>query len=152
VPAPPPSDPAAAGAETSLEPSGPTGSTIRPTPFVAPDSLGPVLSAPALSRGVFRAASRGRSVIAVAVGTQVKYKLSEAATAHFRVQRLESGRYATLRGGFSHAGRVGANSFKFTGRLGGRKLRPGQYRLVQVAVDAAGNKSATKRVRFRIVT
>jgi hypothetical protein len=91
-------------------------------------------------------------VIAVALGTQVRYKLSEAATAHFRVQRPKSGRYVTLRGGFTHAGSVGANSFKFTGRLGGRKLKPGRYRLVQVAVDAAGNRSATKGVGFRIVT
>jgi hypothetical protein len=90
-------------------------------------------------------------VSTVAVGTQVRYKLSEAATAHFRVQRLKSGRYVRLRGGFTHAGKVGANRFKFTGRLGGRKLKPGRYRLVQVAVDGAGNKSATRRVRFRIV-
>jgi hypothetical protein len=90
-------------------------------------------------------------VSAVAVGTELRYKLSEAATAHFRVQGLKSGRYVTLRGGFTHAGKMGANRFKFTGRLGGRKLKPGRYRLVQVAVDAAGNKSATRRVRFRIV-
>jgi hypothetical protein len=90
-------------------------------------------------------------VSAVAVGTQVRYKLSEAATAHFRVQRLKNGRYVSLRGGFTHASKAGANRFKFTGRLRGRKLRPGRYRLVEVAVDAAGNKSATERVRFRIV-
>jgi hypothetical protein len=104
-----------------------------------------------LSRAVFRAASHGRSVIAVAAGTQVRYELSEAATAHLRVQRLTSGRSVTLKGGFTHAGEAGANSFKFTGRLGGRTLKPGRYRLVEVAVDAAGNKSATRRVRFRIV-
>jgi hypothetical protein len=143
VQAPPPSDPVSPSAETALEPSGSTG---------RPDSIGPVLSAPSLSRAVFRAAPRGPGVIAVALGTQVRYKLSEAATAHFRVQRPKSGRYVTLRGGFTHAGSVGANSFKFTGRLGGRKLKPGRYRLVQVAVDAAGNKSATKGVGFRIVT
>jgi hypothetical protein len=148
VQAPPPSGPGAPGAGTPL---GPSGSPIGPTPAAGPDSIRPVLSAPALSRSVFRAASRGPSVSTVAVGTQVRYKLSEAATAHFRVQRLKSGRYVRLRGGFTHAGKVGANRFKFTGRLGGRKLKPGRYRLVQVAVDGAGNKSATRRVRFRIV-
>jgi hypothetical protein len=85
------------------------------------------------------------------VGTQVSYTLSEAATARFRVQRLKRGRYVTLHGGFAHTGNAGANSFKFTGRLPGRKLMPARYRLVEVAVDAGGNKSATKRVRFRIV-
>ena len=147
----PPSDPVAPAAETSLDPSGLTGSPFGSIPVAGPDSIRPVLSVPALSRSVFRAASRGQSVIAVAVGTQVRYKLSEVATANFRVQRLKSGRYVTLRGGFTHAGKVGANSFRFTGRLAGRKLAPGRYRLVQVAVDAAGNRSATKRVRFQIV-
>jgi hypothetical protein len=143
VQAPPPPDP---GAGASL---GPSGSTSGPTPIA--DSIRPVLSATSLSRAVFRAAPRGPSVSAVAVGTQVRYKLSEAAITHFRVQRLKSRRYVSLRGGFTHAGKAGANRFKFTGRLRGRKLKPGSYRLVEVAVDAAGNKSATKRVRFRIV-
>jgi hypothetical protein len=143
--------PSAPGAGTSLGPSGLTDPTSGPTPVAGPDSIRPVLSAPSLSRAVFRAAPRGPSVSAVAVGTQVRYKLSEAAVAHFRVQRLKSGRYVSLRGGFTHAGKAGANRFKFTGRLRGRKLKPGRYRLVEVAVDAAGNKSATERVRFRIV-
>jgi hypothetical protein len=146
--APPPSDPGAPGAATSL---GSSGSTLRPAPIAGPHSIRLVLSAPSLSRSVFRAASRGPSVSAVAVGTELRYKLSEAATVRFRVQRLTSGRYVRLRGGFTHAGKAGANRFKFTGRLGARKLKPGRYRLVQVAVDAAGNRSATKRVRFRIV-
>jgi hypothetical protein len=147
--APPPA-PSAPGAGTSLGPSGATGS-LGPTPVAGPDSKRPVLSAPSLSRVVFRAALRGPSVSGVAVGTQVRYKLSEAAIAHFRVQRLKGGRYVRVRGGFTHASKAGANRFKFTGRLGGRKLKPGRYRLVEVAVDAAGNKSAPKRVRFRIV-
>jgi hypothetical protein len=143
---PPPPAPVAPPAETSVEPSSST-----PIPVAAPDSIRPVLGAPALSRRVFRAASRGPSAIATAAGTQVSYKLSEPATARFRVQRLKRGRYVTLGRGFTHVGRVGANSFRFTGRLGGRKLKPGSYRLVEVAVDAAGNKSATRRVGFRIV-
>jgi hypothetical protein len=147
----PPSGQGAPGAGTSLGPSGSTGSTSDPTPVAGPDSIRPVLSAQALSPAVFRAARRGPSAVAVALGTRVRYRLSEAATGHFRVQRLKSGRYVGLKGGFTQAGKVGANTFRFTGRLGGRKLRPGRYRLVQVAVDAAGNKSATKRVRFRIV-
>ena len=35
-------------------------------------------------------------------------------------------------------------------RIGGRKLTPGRYRLTAVARDAAGNRSAVKRVRFRV--
>jgi hypothetical protein len=50
-----------------------------------------------------------------------------------------------------HRGGHGANRFGFTGRIGGRKLRRGRYYLVAQATDAAGNRSAKERVRFRIV-
>jgi hypothetical protein len=56
-----------------------------------------------------------------------------------------------LRGSFKHIGKAGTNSFKFTGRLAGKALKPGSYRLVAVARDAAGNASSVKRARFRIV-
>ena len=56
-----------------------------------------------------------------------------------------------LRGSFTHTGRAGTNSFKFTGRLRRRKLRPARYRLAAVATDAAGNRSPAKRRTFRIV-
>jgi hypothetical protein len=151
VPATPPSVPVAPGLDPSLKPSGPTGSPFGQTPVAEPDSTRPLLGALALSRGVFRSASRGPSASAFAVGTQVRYKLSEAATVQFRVQRLKNGRYVGLRGAFTHAGKVGSNSLRFSGRLGGRKLKPGRYRLVEVAVDPAGNKSGTQLVRFRIV-
>jgi hypothetical protein len=60
-------------------------------------------------------------------------------------------RYKLLRGGFTHTGETGQNKFRFSGRLGGRKLRPGRYRLRAVATDAAGNESPLKRSRFRVV-
>jgi len=39
---------------------------------------------------------------------------------------------------------------KRRGRIGAKALRPGRYRAVITAVDAAGNRSAPKTVRFRI--
>jgi hypothetical protein len=127
----------------------------------------------ALSNSTFAAAQRGGSVAARAkVGTTVRYRLSEAATVTFTVERQSAGRrsgrgcvkpnrtnrrarrctrYVKVRGSFTHAGRAGANSFKFTGRLRGRKLSPARYRLVAVARDAAGNVSAARRSNFRIV-
>ena len=48
-------------------------------------------------------------------------------------------------------GVAGPNSFTFTGRLSGRALRPGRYRLVAVATDTAGLQSARKRASFTIV-
>jgi len=56
-----------------------------------------------------------------------------------------------LKGSFSRASTAGLNSFRFTGRLRGKKLRPGRYRLVMVATDAAKNKSKPRRAKFRVV-
>jgi Ca2+-binding RTX toxin-like protein len=132
-----------------------------------------------LSGSTFVAASKGPSVAAARgrgqakVGTRVRYTLSEPATVRFAVERAMSGRrvrgqcrkpspgnqrqkrctrYRTLKGTFTHTGRQGPNSFKFTGRLRGRKLSPGRYRLVARATDAAGNRSKQKRLEFRVVT
>jgi hypothetical protein len=144
-------------------------------PGPGPDVTAPVLSGLRLSRSVFAAASRGGSIAAARrapVGTTVRYTLSEPATVAFTVQRAVRGRragrrcvrptrrngrakrctrYVRVRGGFSRASSTGLNRFTFTGRLGGLKLTPGRYRLVARARDAAGNRSAPKRVAFRIV-
>jgi hypothetical protein len=54
-----------------------------------------------------------------------------------------------LRGGFTRAGNIGANSFRFTGRLAGHPLKPGGYRLV--ATPVAGAKPArAASVSFQI--
>jgi hypothetical protein len=112
----------------------------------------------------------------VKVGGTVKYTLSEPATVTFTVERLTKGRNVKrgkkrvcvrptrknkkkrkcvratkLRGSFSRVSKAGRNSFKFSGRLRGRKLKPGNYRLVATAKDLAGNVSKPKRKGFRIV-
>lgn len=104
----------------------------EPTPQT-PDTTKPSLSALSLSRARFRAG----------VGTRVSYRLSEAAAVSFRI--------VGLRGGFVRQGKVGPNSFRFRGRLRGRKLKSGRYRLRVVATDPAGNSSRAEYVRFRIV-
>jgi hypothetical protein len=55
-----------------------------------------------------------------------------------------------VKGSFVHAGDTGANALRFMGRLRGRTLKRGKYRLVAVAVDAAGNRSGAVRRSFRI--
>jgi hypothetical protein len=45
---------------------------------------------------------------------------------------------------------TGANSLRFSGRLGGRKLAAGRYRLTAIAKDAAGNAGTAKTAKFRI--
>jgi phosphatidylinositol-3-phosphatase len=120
--------------------------------------------------GVFRAeAARKRRH---ARGTTVSYVLSQPASVSFRVQRARKGRltrrgrcvrnrrsrrhlrrctrWRRLKGGFQVEGIAGANSFRFKGRLRGRKLRRGRYSLVAVPRGFAGVGARATR-RFRIV-
>lgn len=157
-----------------------TGSTPPPTsPLTSPvapvvvDRTAPVQALLSLSSSSFRAARSGPSArTSVGLGTRVRYDLSEPATTRFRVERAVRGRrvggrcvratranatrrpctrWALLRGSFTRSGQRGANRFRFTGRLSGRALRRGRYRLVARSTDAAGNRSTLRRVRFRIV-
>jgi hypothetical protein len=137
------------------------------------DTAAPRFLSLTLSPTAFAAFGSGPSVRgARARGTRISYRLSEAATATFRVQRALPGRrvrgrcvrptrvnrgkpsctrYRRLRGSFRHTGTAGLNRIRFGGRLAGRKLRPVNYRLVAVAEDAAGNRSAPVRRPFRII-
>jgi uncharacterized delta-60 repeat protein len=142
------------------------------------DVTSPNTTALGFSAKVFRGAGSGPSASArIAatkhkVGTRVSFTLTEAATVTFTVERKSAGRkvgkkcvkptkqnrtrkrctrYVKVKGSFTRTGVVGKNSFKFRGRMGGKKLKPGSYRLVAVAKDAAGNKDKTpKRAGFKI--
>jgi hypothetical protein len=114
--------------------------------------VAPLLSA---TPGRFRtrAAARRRA------GARISYALDENATVTFTVkriiQRVVRGRkrtgYRPVRGSLVDAGEMGGNSFRFTGRVGGRRLKPGLYRLIALPVDAAGNSGNAVYIRFRIV-
>jgi hypothetical protein len=100
----------------------------------------------------------------------VAYTLSEAASTAWSVDRKAIGvrkggrcragkpkrgkkrctRWVHQTGGFQRVSLAGANIFRFTGRLGGKRLAPASYRLVAVATDAAGNRSGPVRRPFRI--
>jgi hypothetical protein len=43
------------------------------------------------------------------------------------------------------------NRIRFTGRVGRRAVRPGRYRVMATAIDAAGNRSVPGLVRFQIL-
>ena len=134
------------------------------------DRLAPVISGLAVSPRSFFAAPRGGS-IAAATGAAVSYRLSEAGVTTFRMERAASGRrvgtkcvaptrrnrrarpctrYLQVRGSFIHTARRGSNSFRFTGRLAGKKLQPGKYRLSARSKDPAGNLSASVQSPFGI--
>ena len=141
---------------------------------VTADKTNPVASKLDVQPDAFAALSgRGSSLISAkrkaAKGATVKYRLSEAATVTFTVERAVRGRkrkgrcvpgrrtgkscttYKKVKGSFTHTGRAGANSLRFSGRLARKPLRRGRYRLVGTARDAAGNKSKAVRTSFRIV-
>lgn len=134
------------------------------------DLIDPGLGSLALSPQAFRAARRGGSIVRRG-GTRVAFSLSERAKVRFTVSRARSGRrvgrrcvkptrsnrsrrrctrYVSVRGSFTFNGVAGENRFRFSGRLRGRRLRPGRYRLTGVPTDAAGNKGNAKRKTFRI--
>jgi hypothetical protein len=74
---------------------------------------------------------------------KIRYTLSEPAAVTLRVQRVVRGRRKPVRT-IRRAGLAGPNRVKL------RALRRGRYRVVAKAVDAAGNASTARKVRFRI--
>jgi hypothetical protein len=140
---------------------------------------GAAASGLSFSHSTFRAASSGPSAESTKkkrpVGTKVTYTLSEVATVKFTVKRRVKGRkvrrhgkkvclkptrknrkkrkckrYKKVRGSFTQDGKAGKNSFRFTGRLRGHKLKPGRYKLIATPSVNGQKGKATSR-RFRIV-
>jgi hypothetical protein len=129
----------------------------------------PILSAFRLSSTEFVPARRGGPTGGTQ-GTTVSYRATVAARTTFAIQARRSGvrsggqcvrrtrgrrgssctRYVTV-GTFTRTGIVGLNTFNFTGRINGRKLSSGRYRLQATAQNDAG-KSAPVRASFRIAS
>jgi len=134
--------------------SAPVGSRLRFTPrlFRPKRKRGPSIAAASAKKR--RKRSRRTS--------RVSYRLSEDARVRFTVRRRRIGRrkgkrcllgkrarrrrkakkckrFVRVRGAFTHTGSQGANRFRFSGYVRGRRLRPGAYRMVGVPTDAAGN-------------
>ncbi len=113
----------------------------------------PRLTALKLSPAEFRAARSGRSVHRTSRrGTLVSFHLNERATVTFTVQRTRSGHrgWRTVRGCFNVTRGRGTRRLRFTGRIGGRALARGRYRLVARARTATSKVSAPVRVGFQI--
>jgi hypothetical protein len=105
------------------------------------------------------------------VGTTVRYRLDKASRVTFTMERRASGkrrgrscvkptralrkarrctRYVAKRGSFTHSGKAGLNSFRFTGRLAATKLGAGSYRLIATPASVGGVRSTAIRASFRI--
>lgn len=142
-------------------------STQPPTP--APPDV--AVTGLKLSPSKFRAAKSGASVSTSAirnrVRTRVSYTSSDAASVRFSVERSSQGhrvdgrcvkstrsnrsrtrctRYVRVSGSFTRNRGAGTNRFTFSGRVGGRAVKPGRYRLL--ATPGAGR---TVRATFGVV-
>jgi hypothetical protein len=150
---------------------------VQPPITPGPPALASV-SGLGASPNVFAAASSGPSATLTKrrpVGTTVSYTLNEAASVKFTIKRRAKGRrvkrgkrkvcvkptrknrkkhrcsrFVRVKGSFSLNGVAGKNSFHFTGRLSGRKLSPGRYKLVATPT-AAGKAGRPISTGFRIV-
>ena len=137
-----------------------------------PDTSRPVASGFAFAPTVFRALTSGPTITSRrSGGTRIAYRLSESAVARFTVDRVTRGRRVGSRcarptransaapvctrfvavGSFTQKSRAHLNRLRFAGRLAGRRLVPGRYRMSLVATDAAGNRALPLARRFRIV-
>ncbi|HEX5618392.1 MAG TPA: galactose oxidase-like domain-containing protein [Solirubrobacteraceae bacterium] len=120
---------------------------VRPPAPPAKDTTPPdIVSARVTKR---RVKTRGR-----ARGTKFIVRTSEAARLRIQFQRARSTRRTRFvdwgeplsTGSLHRTARV-----KFSGKLHGRRLRVGRWRAVIEAIDAAGNRSAARRVRFSVI-
>ena len=140
-----------------------------------PDTKAPVFESAALTRTVFAVSPRGSAETPVAAaakrGTTFRYTLSEPARVLVTIARAAPGRRVRGRcvkptrsnrtarrctrfrvvGRFAIASAAGAGRHRFSGRIGSKRLSAGRHRATLVATDAAGNRSAPKRLTFRVV-
>jgi hypothetical protein len=139
------------------------------------DTDAPVFLSARLTNTTFAVNPRGPAETPVGSaakrGTTFVYSLSEAARVVFTIHAKKPGRRVRGRcvkptprnrnrrkctrfvrfGRFAQSASAGQNRKKFSGRIGRRSLRPGRYRATLVATDAAGNRSAPRRLNFRVV-
>ena len=144
--------------------------------LVIPDTVAPRFLSASLAPKVFAVNRRGRAETPVAAqrrrrGTTFRYTLSEPARVLFTISRARPGRrvgrrcvkptrrnrarrkctrYVLVRRFAAQAGTAPTRK-KFSGRIGRLSLKPGRYRATLTARDAAGNVSAPRRLRFRVV-
>ncbi len=97
--------------------------------------------------------SGGRTAAWGIAGRGPGYALSERGVLTIAIERAGAGnRYRALPRPIRRATSAGAHRLTFRARLRGRPLRAGRYRLVLRAADAAGNRSAPRRLAFTVVT
>ena len=135
-----------------------------------------VLTAVSVKPARFRVA-KGRTAISalrrrtVPRGTTFRYTLTEPATVKISIKRKLAGRRKgnkcvrptralrrarrctrlVTKGTLRRSSKLGANSVRFTGRIGRRKLAAGKFAAIVTAIDAAGNRSKPRTLAFTVL-
>jgi hypothetical protein len=139
------------------------------------DTTAPKISALRLSSRIFR---RGTALPVMSarrapIGTTISFQVSELSRTTLKFERVLAGRrvgkrclapkkgrvrikrctrYVKVRPSLVYTTAAGSHKYSFAGRLTRRtKLRLGKYRLGVTAKDGAGNTSAPKYIRFRLI-
>ena len=142
---PPPPPPADTGTKSGVGLA--TGTDATGVTSVPRDTQPPLITGFRTTNKVF-AVGRARTAISARVrGTRFRYTLSENAKVTVNILR-RNGKSA---GKLTRSGKKGANTLKFSGRIGRKALKHGGYGAVITATDAAGNRSAPRSVKFRVV-
>lgn len=141
------------------------------SPLTTPVKQPPKLSALSVSPRRFRAARRGSSVTRSSrLSTRVDYSLNIIASVRFTLHRVIHGRqvgrrchaparsnrnarrctqYVAVPGRLTLTGHAGNNTLRFSGRLSGHTLSPGDYQLIATPT-ANGYAGASRRTTFTI--
>jgi hypothetical protein len=149
------------------------GNRVSASVSILVSSPKPVISKLSLKPQSFLAAPKGPSTISgrSKFGTVISYRDSQASRTTFTVFRKAAGvrkgrgcvapprrrgkshprtctRYVRV-GSFGHTDRVGANSLRFMGRVGGHRLAPGAYRQ-QLVPSASRSVGAAVLAAFTV--
>ncbi|HEY4279138.1 MAG TPA: Ig-like domain-containing protein [Conexibacter sp.] len=122
-------------------------SVTTPSPTPGDHHRAPVLSKVALTHAQFRIGAASRHGHTLPRGTTLRYRLNERATVTVTITRSGSSK---VLGTLTHRSAAGAGHLAVSGRLHGKALRSGRYRITIRATDAAGSRSAAKRLSFRV--
>jgi Tol biopolymer transport system component len=125
----------------------------------SPPRVRPVLSGVSMTSRRFKVGKKRTAVSAkLGTGTTFRFKLNETATVAIRIDRLVKGRHGKKKrvrakkiGTLTRRGlAAGGRKVPFSGRIGKRKLAPGNYRATLVAT-ASGLGSKPVALRFKVV-
>jgi hypothetical protein len=138
------------------------------------DNTKPRISRLSMTRRTFAVGAKrtARSGAKSRTGSAFKYTISERAKVTIRIERRGPGRrvgrkcrapsprlhkrkscarYVPVGTLTRRARPAGRKTTAFSGRIGRKALKPGRYRATLRATDPAGNRSAVRRITFRVV-